>query len=553
MPSTDNGSHCCCYICNECPKTFATLDELQGHMQCDHQPSKSQPDSGEIEMKAESQSDKNNEMTFEECSTTMESIEHPGEECGSAHIDEMEECGGGGNSPTSSDFSIDENMHEDLMTREAEANGNANGGSYPCMKCSRMFSDRDQLNIHYTHTHREKPQYVCDTCDKVFAIKRELSTHLRIHSGEQPHKCTQCGKEFGTRQLLKKHNMWHTGERSHVCSFCGKAFFQKGHLTQHLMIHKGGRPHRCRLCEKTFIFKFDLNRHMKIHAERGHACHKCGKCFPKETALEEHTLKCKGTSSRTNIPQACSPVSDASPSSRSDLHVSMCISPNSPTKFEHEPLSLYGTSTIKSEVPSSPLPTKFQPPIMAGSPFLTMFSAANTEEVSKMAAKLLSAQQPQNLASLIAQQNAITSNATFNSTLLNKSPGLLPNQCMIASQQLLNGQIHNQNMVQSHQQEKLLFHCFACGKEFANQAQYLLHWSSVHFRGTTNHVEDDVNNNNGNLGKQKQAEKELADTRRELERLREILQRLAGSVLNSPSCAPPPATELDKLWMLRAK
>lgn len=99
-------------------------------------------------------------------------------------------------------------------------------GAYPCMKCDRLFSDRDQLNIHYTHTHREKPQYVCEVCAKVFAVKRELSTHSRIHSGEQPHKCVQCGKEFGTRQLLKKHNMWHSGERSHICEHCGKAFFQ---------------------------------------------------------------------------------------------------------------------------------------------------------------------------------------------------------------------------------------------------------------------------------------------------------------------------------------
>lgn len=103
---------------------------------------------------------------------------------------------------------------------------NARTVRYPCMKCPRIFVERDQLNIHYTHTHREKPQYVCEICSTVFLVKRELSTHLRIHSGEQPHKCTICGKEFGTRQLLKKHFMWHTGERSHVCPHCPKAFFQ---------------------------------------------------------------------------------------------------------------------------------------------------------------------------------------------------------------------------------------------------------------------------------------------------------------------------------------
>lgn len=118
---------------------------------------------------------------------------------------------------SSSDFSS--NSPSPLNTTTAT-------GSYACLKCTRVFSCRDQLNIHYTHTHREKPQYVCEVCEKVFAVKRELSTHARIHEGIEPHKCSQCGKEFGTRQLLKKHNMWHTGERSHVCETCGKAFFQ---------------------------------------------------------------------------------------------------------------------------------------------------------------------------------------------------------------------------------------------------------------------------------------------------------------------------------------
>lgn len=140
----------------------------------------------------------------------------------------------------------------------------------------------------------EKGRYECEDCHEMFAVKRELATHMRIHSGEQPHSCTQCGKEFGTRQLLKKHWMWHTGERSHVCPHCNKAFFQKGHLTQHLMIHSGGRPHECPQCHKTFIFKFDLNRHMKIHQERGFSCLQCGRSFLKQVMLDEHHLKCKG-------------------------------------------------------------------------------------------------------------------------------------------------------------------------------------------------------------------------------------------------------------------
>uniref|UniRef100_A0A8R1HX05 C2H2-type domain-containing protein n=1 Tax=Caenorhabditis japonica TaxID=281687 RepID=A0A8R1HX05_CAEJA len=167
-------------------------------------------------------------------------------------------------------------------------------------------------------------RYECEDCHETFAVKRELATHQRIHSGEQPHSCTQCGKEFGTRQLLKKHWMWHTGERSHVCPHCNKAFFQKGHLTQHLMIHSGGRPHECPQCHKTFIFKFDLNRHMKIHQERGFSCLQCGRSFMKQTMLDEHHLKCKGKPS--------SPIrSLLTPTMRAGLENSFSMKPSPET------------------------------------------------------------------------------------------------------------------------------------------------------------------------------------------------------------------------------
>uniref|UniRef100_A0AC35U5V6 Protein krueppel n=1 Tax=Rhabditophanes sp. KR3021 TaxID=114890 RepID=A0AC35U5V6_9BILA len=258
MPGTED----CCYLCNECSKSFASLDELESHIQKTH---------AENIVK---DNNSNQIAALEQMEVSISSI--------------MESQST--NSPSSSDISEDQSE-----------NGNQKN-SYTCRFCPKVFEDRGQLNIHYTHTHRDKPQYVCETCHMVFGVKRELSTHMRIHSGEQPHKCTQCQKEFGTRQLLKKHWMWHTGERSHVCPHCQKAFFQKGHLTQHLMIHAGGRPHQCHLCQKTFIFKFDLNRHMKIHAERGFNCGKCGRSFQKNTQLSEHEIKCKAS------PSTASPI-----------------------------------------------------------------------------------------------------------------------------------------------------------------------------------------------------------------------------------------------------
>lgn len=41
---------------------------------------------------------------------------------------------------------------------------------YKCRFCgpeSKSYESRSHLNIHYTHTHRDKPQYECDVCGQV--------------------------------------------------------------------------------------------------------------------------------------------------------------------------------------------------------------------------------------------------------------------------------------------------------------------------------------------------------------------------------------------------
>ncbi|GMT23826.1 hypothetical protein PFISCL1PPCAC_15123, partial [Pristionchus fissidentatus] len=250
------------YLCSECNISFPSLSQLELHL-LSHAESFDSKESSEVK---------------EESMMDDDPSQH---------------------SPSSSE-SIDmkEEMKEDI-------------GLNNCKFCAQTFDHRNELSIHLSTFHSDRPLYGCTQCPLVFSVKRDLSTHARVHSGESPHECNQCGKQFGTRQLLKKHCMWHTGERSHVCPHCSKAFFQKGHLTQHLMIHAGGRPHVCILCSKTFIFKFDLNRHMKIHSERGHNCTKCHRSFLKQSSLEDHAVKCKGGIQRTFSSTPTTPTTSA--------------------------------------------------------------------------------------------------------------------------------------------------------------------------------------------------------------------------------------------------
>ncbi|CAI4231829.1 unnamed protein product [Auanema sp. JU1783] len=404
--STSSASECC-YVCTECPNSFSSLNELEKHLL---------------------RHNKNNNE------------EHEEEEMGQHSPSSSESARGGDD-----EIMLDVDMEDSMMDLKP---------GYHCRFCRQSFDDQSQLNVHYTHTHRDKPQYECEICHTVFAVKRELSTHMRIHSGEQPHKCTQCGKEFGTRQLLKKHWMWHTGERNHVCKHCNKAFFQKGHLTQHLMIHSGGRPHQCELCQKTFIFKFDLNRHMKIHAERGFSCTQCGRSFQRQNSLDEHMMKCKGKS----IAVRSSPIRTPPGS-------------YSPSPFRFPPTA----ATTKPKNSMSPSQESLFP--------LLNQSVLNftTDQMAKMAQSLLAQQNQQRAlsalflsASNVPQVQNLVNYSSASSTSVD-----FPDSPTTSSQPVA--------------PTPSPYMCMVCNKQFPNQQFYTLHMYTSHFQ-TNSTCKDDLEN-----------------------------------------------------------
>ncbi|KAF7640449.1 hypothetical protein Mgra_00000268 [Meloidogyne graminicola] len=398
---------CCAYLCNLCPRTsFASMDLLDQHMREEHQQNGKNKGGDENELKNYS-----DEFWFFFLSKQQEIME----------IEQQQQ------------HSISPNL--------------------TCKKCpgGRIFNSREHLELHNTNTHRDRPQYCCNQCEAKFSVKRELATHLRIHSGEQPHQCEKCGKEFGTRQLLKKHYLWHNGERSHVCPVCGKslesrmkitpsgfeptsilcAFFQKGHLTQHLMIHKGGRPHKCSLCSKTFIFKFDLNRHLKIHSDRSFLCGRCSKCFQHEIELKGHILNCKNSSEN---------------SIRRNKRYS---------KRKDSLFSQNNSTNISISSSSSKEFSKISPPI---------FQPIN---------KSINSHPP------LPLQQQINLNRLNNLlTIYKQNPNIF--SAFISSN---NGGI-NQNS--SEQLQQPIFPCFLCPQKFANQSAYLYHWTLMHLRDCNN-------------------------------------------------------------------
>jgi len=182
----------------------------------------------------------------------------------------------------------------------------------------------------------EKP-YTCGICNKSFALKGTLKTHIWIHMKDKPYKCFICNKSFSQASTLITHKIIHKANKPFNCDICKKSFAQKVNIKTYMMLHFGEKsnnktclqkeyykttlpvkypyksvicskllsqgvtsntqknirnaitPFPCYICSKSFSCKGNLKTHLRIHTkEKPYKCSICYKSFSHKGYIKIH-------------------------------------------------------------------------------------------------------------------------------------------------------------------------------------------------------------------------------------------------------------------------
>ena len=184
------------------------------------------------------------------------------------------------------------------FTRHMKTHKKSEG--YKCEICEKEFSRPDYLKKHVKISHEKECKYpikhdkqICNICNKKIT---QLKNHFKtIHEGQKKFKCDVCKKLFSSKNNLEIHVKRVHEEKIYLrcCQFCNARYSSYQSLETHIeFVHKDTKIITCDYCNKSFKKMCIFKRHVTIVHEgiRNIICPKCNKGFKEPVTLKRHFM-----------------------------------------------------------------------------------------------------------------------------------------------------------------------------------------------------------------------------------------------------------------------
>lgn len=140
-----------------------------------------------------------------------------------------------------------------------------------CKKCNLTFISKTLLWSHNNIVHKQVKRYACSICKRIFFTEIGYQTHLANHSaGQSVYYCKPCDKFYKTNSSYLKHkrtSVKHYDPKSWKfdCSTCNRKFQTELQRKEHNdVVHLNIKKFNCKFCLKKYSSSRSLNYHIKI-------------------------------------------------------------------------------------------------------------------------------------------------------------------------------------------------------------------------------------------------------------------------------------------------